>query len=583
MRLRTVTAGPALTVFAAAALTLSALPAAASSGVRTSGSSAPAAGAALAAPPTVSVTNVNGHLQQLQSFATGNGGNRTTGTAGHTATTTYLQQKLQAAGFTVTVQTCTTCSGSAKNIIADWPGGDTANTYMFGAHSDSVSAGPGINDDGSGTATLLEAALQLAANHPAMTNHLRFGWWAGEEQGLIGSKFYVNSLSSAQRSAIKAYGTFDMVASPNGGYFVTGTDPIAVKLREYFTSINVPTETSTECCSDDGSFRNAGIPSSINSTGASFTKTSAQVAKWGGTAGQAYDSCYHKACDSYPSNINTTSLGRWANAQEYALWTLTTGTSTANDFSLSLSSSAGAVNPGSSATATVNTATTAGSAQTVTLTSSGAPAGVSVSFSPASVTSGGSSTMTVATTTAAAPGSYTITVTGTGSAVHTASYTLTVNGTGGCAGAGQKLGNPGFESGTTPWTASTGVIGANTGEGAPRTGTRDAWLDGYGSTHTDTLSQSVTLPAGCGSYTFSFYLKISTAETTTSSQYDKLTVQAGTTTLQVFSNLNAGAYTLHSYNLAAFDGQTVTLRFTGTEDSSLKTSFVIDDTALTVS
>ncbi|SDT69161.1 M20/M25/M40 family metallo-hydrolase [Actinoplanes derwentensis] len=576
MRLRTVTAGPALAVFTAAALALSALPSTAAT--------APAISAPLlAAPPTVAVANVNAHLQQLQNFATSNGGNRATGTAGHTATTTYLQQKLQAAGYTVTVQTCTTCSGSAKNIIADWPGGDTANTYMFGAHSDGVSAGPGINDDGSGTATLLEAALQLAANNPTMTNHLRFGWWAGEEQGLIGSKFYVNSLTTAQKTAIKAYGTFDMIASTNGGYFVTGTDAVAVKLREYFTSINVPTETSTECCSDDGSFRNAGIPSSINSTGASYTKTSAQVTKWGGTAGAAYDPCYHKACDSYPSNINTTSLGRWANAELYALWTLTTATSTANDFSLSLSPSTGSVSPGSSATATVSTATTSGSAQTVALTSSGAPAGVSVSFSPASVTSGGSSTVTVATTTAAAAGSYTITVTGTGSATHSASYTLTVTGAGTCTGAGQKLGNEGFENGTTSWTATTGVIGANTGDAAPRTGTRDAWLGGVGSTNTKTLSQSVTVPAGCSAYPLSFYLKIVTAETTTSTQYDKLTVKVGTTTLQTFSNLNASAYTLRSYDLAAYAGQTVTITFTGTEDSSLKTSFVIDDTALTVS
>ncbi|WP_067499047.1 M28 family peptidase [Actinoplanes sp. TFC3] len=569
MRFRTVMA--AAVVSAVTALAIGAPPAAA------------ADTPLLLAPPPVDVANVNAHLQQLQTFATSNGGNRATGTAGHSATTTYLQQKLQAAGFTVTVQTCTTCSGSAKNIIADWPGGDTSNTYMFGAHSDGVSAGPGINDDGSGTATLLEAALRLAANHPAMTKHLRFGWWAGEEQGLIGSKFYVNSLTTAQKSAIKAYGTFDMVASTNGGYFVTGTDAIAVKLREYFTSINVATETSTECCSDDGSFRNAGIPSSINSTGAGYTKTSAQVTKWGGTAGQPYDPCYHKACDSYPSNINSTSLGRWANAEEYALWTLTTGTTPANDFSVSLSPGTGAVTPGGTVTTSVSTATTSGSAQTVALSSSGAPAGVSVSFSPASVTSGGSSTMTVATTTAAAPGSYTITVTGTGSASHSASYTLVLNGTGACTSPGQKLGNPGFETASAPWTASSGVIGANTGDGAPRSGTRNAYLDGYGSAHTDTLSQSVTLPAGCSTYTLSFYLKISTAETTTTSQYDKLTVQAGSTTLQVFSNLNASAYTLRSYDISAFAGQTVVLKFTGVEDSSLKTSFVIDDTALTVS
>lgn len=583
MSLRTVTAGPALAVVVAAAVAFGTLPAAASAGVRSSGSPAPATDAPrLAAPPTVNVTDVNAHLQQLQTFAGSNGGNRATGTAGHTATTTYLQQKLQAAGFTVTVQTCTTCNGSAKNIIADWPGGDTGNTYMFGAHSDGVSAGPGINDDGSGTATLLEAALQLAANNPTMINHVRFGWWAGEEQGLIGSKFYVNSLTTAQKNAIKAYGTFDMVASTNGGYFVTGTDAVAVKLREYFASINVPTETSTECCSDDGSFRNAGIPASINSTGASFTKTSAQVTKWGGTAGQAYDSCYHRACDTYPSNINGTSLGRWANAEVYAFWTLATGTAPADDFSVSLSPSTATVNPGSPATATVSTATTSGGAQTITLTSSGAPAGVSVSFSPPSVTSGGSSTMTVTTGTSAAPGSYTITVTGAGSVTRTASYTLTVNGTGACTGAGQQLGNPGFETATAPWTASTGVVGANTGEGSPRTGTRDAWLNGYGSARTETLSQSVAVPAGCSTYTLSFYLKISTAETTTTTPYDKLTVQVGTTTLQVFSNLDAGAYALRSYDLAAFAGQTVTLTFTGVEDSSLKTSFVIDDTALTV-
>lgn len=122
MRLRTVTAGPALAVFAAATLALTAQPAAAAPGGAPSGSSTPASSAALlAAPPAVPLANVQAHLQQLQNFATSNGGNRATGTGGHTATTTYLQQKLQAAGYTVTMQTCTTCNGSAKNVIADWP------------------------------------------------------------------------------------------------------------------------------------------------------------------------------------------------------------------------------------------------------------------------------------------------------------------------------------------------------------------------------------------------------------------------------------------------------------------------------
>ncbi|MBG6134797.1 M28 family peptidase [Longispora fulva] len=576
MRRVTGTVGLVLALVAGA-VTLGAQPSAATPGAPS------AAGTTLAAAPNIDVNNVKAHLQQLQTIATNNGGNRATGTGGHTASVSYVQQKLQAAGYTVTLQTCTSCNGSAKNVIADWPGGNTANTYMFGGHLDSVSAGPGINDDGSGSASLLEVALALAAANPTMTNHVRFAWWAGEEQGLIGSAFYVNSLTSTQKSAIKAYGTFDMIASTNAGYFVTGTDAVAVKLREYFVSISVPTETSTECCSDDGSFRDAGIPASINSTGAGRTKTSAQVTKWGGTAGAAYDSCYHKACDSYPSNINTTSLDRYADAEAYAVWALAVGSAPADDYAMSLSPTSGAVNPGGSTTTTLSTSTTSGNPQTVNLTASGAPAGVTVAFNPSSVTSGGSSTVTISTTASAAPGTYTLTISGSGTVTHTVTYALTVNGTGTCSSPGQKIANPGFESGAASWTATSGVIGANTGNGSPRTGTQDAWLDGYGSAHTDTLSQSVTLPAGCASYTLSFYLKISTAETSTTVQYDKLTVQVGTATLATYSNLNVAGYTLRSFDVAAYAGQTVTLKFTGVEDSSLQTSFVIDDTALTVS
>jgi subtilase family serine protease len=154
-------------------------------------------------------------------------------------------------------------------------------------------------------------------------------------------------------------------------------------------------------------------------------------------------------------------------------------------------------------------------------------------------------------------------------------------GGGGCT-AGQLLGNPGFESGTAPWTATAGVITNAAGE-TTHAGTFKAWLDGYGSTHTDTLTQTVTLPAGCASYTVSFFLHIDSAETTTTTQFDKLTVTANSTTLATFSNLNkATGYTQRSFSLAAFAGQSVTLKFTGTEDSSLQTSFVLDDTALNV-
>ena len=135
------------------------------------------------------------------------------------------------------------------------------------------------------------------------------------------------------------------------------------------------------------------------------------------------------------------------------------------------------------------------------------------------------------------------------------------------------------------WAATAGVIGQWGNQGQPtHGGTWNAWMDGYGTTHTDTLSQTVSLPAGCSSYTFTFWLHIDTAETTTSTAFDKLTVTAGGTTLATFSNLNkASGYSQKSFSLAAFAGQSVTLKFTGTEDVSLQTSFVVDDTAVNVS
>ncbi|MFC9926384.1 hydrolase [Streptomyces sp. NPDC127190] len=168
-------------------------------------------------------------------------------------------------------------------------------------------------------------------------------------------------------------------------------------------------------------------------------------------------------------------------------------------------------------------------------------------------------------------------------------------GTGGGGGgstsctAGQLLGNNGFESGSTAWSANSGVITNSTGEAA-HSGSYYAWLDGYGTATTDTLSQSVTIPSGCSTATFSFYLHVDTAETSTSTAYDTLQVQvlnsSGTVlgTLATYSNLNAGSgYTQRSFNLSGYAGQTVTLKFTGTEGSKYQTSFVVDDTALNVS
>ncbi|MDF3298761.1 putative Ig domain-containing protein [Streptomyces tropicalis] len=237
-------------------------------------------------------------------------------------------------------------------------------------------------------------------------------------------------------------------------------------------------------------------------------------------------------------------------------------------------------NPGNQ-TSTVGTAVSlqmsgsdSASGQTLTYSATGLPAGLSIS----------SSGKITGTPTTAGTSSVTVTAKDTTGASGSTSFTWTVSNTGGgCASPGQKLGNPGFETGTaSPWTASTGVIDNSSGEPA-HSGSWKAWMDGYGSAHTDTLSQSVTIPSGC-SATFSFYLHVDTAETTTTSAYDKLTVQVGSTTLATYSNLNAASgYALKSFNLSSYAGQTVTLKFTGTEDSSLQTSFVVDDTALNAS
>src|SRR5690606_41359874 len=103
--------------------------------------------------------------------------------------------------------------------LADWPGGDTNAGRMVGAHRDGVTAGPGINDNGSGSAAILETALTVARTGHRPDRHLRFAWWGAEELGLIGSTYYVNNLSSAERSRIGGYLNFDMIGSPKAGYF----------------------------------------------------------------------------------------------------------------------------------------------------------------------------------------------------------------------------------------------------------------------------------------------------------------------------------------------------------------------------
>ncbi|MEV6898984.1 M4 family metallopeptidase [Amycolatopsis sp. NPDC051372] len=246
--------------------------------------------------------------------------------------------------------------------------------------------------------------------------------------------------------------------------------------------------------------------------------------------------------------------------------------------------------PTCSATGTVtvsnpgNQSTTTGSAVNLPLSASGgtAPYTWSATGLPAGLSINASTGTISGTATTAGSSNATVTARDSAGRTGTASFTWTVGATGGCSG--QKLLNGGFESGSANWTGTTGTIGQWASSGEPaHGGTYSAYLDGYGSTHTESVAQSVSVPAGCHA-TLTFYLHIDSAETTTTTAYDKLTVTNGSATLGNYSNLNKGTgYTLRTIDVSSAAGGTLALKFTGTEDSSLQTSFVIDDAAVTLS
>ncbi|HEV2784255.1 MAG TPA: M28 family peptidase [Actinophytocola sp.] len=290
---------------------------------------ATAAPPATLAAPDIPIANVQAHLNQLQTIANNNGGNRAHGRPGYRASLDYIQGRLNAAGYTTSVQSFTSNGATGFNLVADWPGGDPNDILMSGSHLDSVSAGPGINDNGSGSSGLLEVALAVSRTGFQPRKHLRFGWWGAEELGLIGSTFYVNNLPSTERARIKGYLNFDMIGSPNPGYFVysasgqpAGSITLQRALEGHFAGIGVPTElTSVGGRSDHAAFARSGIPVGGLFTGAEGLKTAAQAQKWGGSSGVAYDRCYHRSCDTI-SNIDATATDRMSDAIATAIWAL---------------------------------------------------------------------------------------------------------------------------------------------------------------------------------------------------------------------------------------------------------------------
>ncbi|MFC7385440.1 M28 family metallopeptidase [Sphaerisporangium rhizosphaerae] len=232
------------------------------------------------------------------------------------------QELSSPAGTVVRLKTDTTSEyRTTHNVIADSKYGDANKVVQFGAHLDSVVAGPGINDNGSGSAAILEVASVLGKI--PTRNKLRFSFWSAEELGLLGSEHYVASLAPAELAKIKLYLNFDMVASPNYALKIydgddsdatgapagpAGSAEIEKLFEKYFDTLRQGhVGTDFDGRSDYGPFIEAGVPAGGLFTGAEGVKTTDEQAKFGGTAGQPYDSCYHQACDTV-ANINDKAL-----------------------------------------------------------------------------------------------------------------------------------------------------------------------------------------------------------------------------------------------------------------------------------
>ncbi|KAI0000610.1 Zn-dependent exopeptidase [Xylariaceae sp. FL0662B] len=199
------------------------------------------------------------------------------------------------------------------NIIAQTVDGDPNNCVMLGAHSDSVAEGPGINDDGSGSLTLLEVATQLT--NFSVNNCVRFAWWAGEEEGLLGSDYYVEVLPEEENLKIRLFMDYDMMGSPNFAYQVynatnavnpSGSEQLRDLYADWYTAQGLNyTFIPFDGRSDYDAFIKNGIPGGGVATGAEGVKTDEEEVMFGGKAGEWYDPCYHQLCDDV-GNVNLT-------------------------------------------------------------------------------------------------------------------------------------------------------------------------------------------------------------------------------------------------------------------------------------
>ncbi|WP_189114890.1 M28 family peptidase [Pilimelia terevasa] len=267
----------------------------------------PAAGDAAPASHSAAGARPMTHLRVLQRIADAHGGNRAHGSPGYRASVAYVSTVLRRAGWTVNVQRFTYDGAAGWNVVADWPYGDPTQVVMLGAHLDSVPAGPGINDNGSGTAAVLEVALAVARARLRPAARLRLGWWGAEEaEDLVGSAYYARRLGPRRRAAIRAYLNFDMVgARRTVRWDVYHRHPVIGRLwAGYFAARHLPTRRiANPHDTDSWSFGAYGIPVG------------------GITSGP--DPCYHRRCDRL-TNVDPRVLRVATGAAVRAAWRLAT-------------------------------------------------------------------------------------------------------------------------------------------------------------------------------------------------------------------------------------------------------------------
>jgi aminopeptidase S len=283
------------------------------------------------------------HLAELQRITDAAGGTRSTPSPGYDAAVEHVAGVLRAAGWDVSTPAYEVegpddeggARSGYRNVVAQTRTGDPDHVVMAGAHLDSVAEGPGINDNGSGVAALLQIAEQLGGS-PGLPATVRLAFWGSEEDDLDGSTGYVDGLDGAGRAALALYVNLDMVASPNVGYFVqggtrrahgpggdeagpAGSAQVAQVLTEELAEVGVTAQGDVfDGLSDYDPFIRAGVPTGGVFSGDENEKTDAQAQAWGGEAGEEFDPCYHEACDRL-DDVDRTALGRFTDAVDASL------------------------------------------------------------------------------------------------------------------------------------------------------------------------------------------------------------------------------------------------------------------------